>query len=889
MEENERKKKERKKKESNKGRSGRKKAAGSKWGTGESLFLLVCLTIVLMISHLYSVFFSRRVYQESAYHLQEIFSQVNTNFTTLVSRNWKILNGWEAYISLTAGRDEQAVEDYLEEARKSWGFTDFYFLSETGEYMTAEGDRGSLNMGKVLEKLVVQRKDIVFNGSFSDMDNSIIFAVPVQEGVHRGFTYTAAAISFNQQDLAEALDIRAFSGRAGCFVTHGDGRILFSSVPEESRLRNLLHFVEKNELIDRKGQEEIAGDWKEGRADVIRYRKGETAYYLAYQPVGFSDWMIHGIVPVEVVNSNMGQVTTVTMVVIGIIFTVIAVSIVWLILVRSKRHIREKNIEVRYREKLLDLLTQNTNDIFILFSPKDFSAEYVSRNVEQVFGIPAEVVRKDIRALSVTLVEQETTFSMENLTAIPQGGTWTVEKERHNCRTQERLWFKEMLYHAPMGDTADGEDTDRFVAVLSDRTLEKKMYVTLEETLGVAKAANEAKSNFLANMSHDIRTPMNAIVGFTTLLEREADRVESVKEYAGKISDASQHLLGLISDILDMSRIESGKTSLDHAEFSLQLLLDEICSMILPQARGRGQRFEIQNNDLRQELLVGDKMHLKQILLNLLSNALKYTGEGGWILLQVHRMEPTNRNHERIQFVVSDNGFGMKEEFLSCIFEPFIRENRPRVKEIQGSGLGMALTKNIVDLMGGSISVKSSLGEGSTFTVELEFALAESGDRELPEEIVEEGEGCSVAGLHILAAEDHEINAEILTELLKLEGITCDLAGNGEEAVARFLQSEPGTYDMIFMDIQMPLMDGYEAARLIRGSSHPEAGRIPIIAMTAHAFEEDVQRVLAAGMDAHTAKPIDMEHLKATIRSLQQSCNGQEIERERRIRKDKER
>ncbi len=854
-------------------RGERRDSSGNKRGLREYLIMLVCLAVVLLISHVYSVFFFRRVYQESAYHLQEIFAQVNTSFSTLVSRNWKVLKGWEAYISLMAEQDAAAVEEYLKEEQASWGFTDFYFLSENGEYMTAEGVRGSLNMGKGLEKLVEQRKNVVINGLLSDMDHSIIFAVPVQEGTHRGFSYTAAAISFNQKDLAEALDIRAFSGRAGCFVTHGDGRIIFSSVTAADQPYNFLSLIGESELTDRKDLRDLEEDWKTGQADVIRYRSGGTEFYLAYQPVGYSDWMMHGIVPVEVVNSNMNLVTTVTMAVMGIIFTVIAANIVLLIISSSKKHIQEKNVEVRYREKLLDLLTQNTNDIFILFSPEDFSAEYVSRNVEQVFGIPAWQVRRDIRALSVTLVEKETTFCRENLDAIPQGGTWTVEKERRNCCTQEKLWFKEMLYHAPM------EDTDRFVAVLSDRTLEKQMYATLEEALGVAKAANEAKSNFLANMSHDIRTPMNAIVGFTTLLKREADNPESVRTYAGKISDSSQHLLGLINDILDMSKIESGRTSLDIEEFSLPLLLDEIYSMLLPQAGARNQNFDFRNSGIRQELLMGDKMCLKQILLNLLSNALKYTPEGGWILLEVHSLEPMNRNHERFQFVVSDNGFGMKEEFLECIFEPFIREGNPQIREIQGSGLGMALTKNIVDLMGGSITVKSRPGDGSIFTVELEFALAEGESRELQEAQRLEEDLAPVTGLRVLAAEDNEINAEILTELLKLEGICCEIAGNGEEAVACFLASEPGRYDMIFMDIQMPLMDGYEATRQIRQSTHPQAEGIPIVAMTANAFEEDVQRALSAGMDAHTAKPIDMERLKATIRSLlRQNSFGQEKE-----------
>ena len=526
---------------------------------------------------------------------------------------------------------------------------------------------------------------------------------------------------------------------------------------------------------------------------------------------------------------------------------------------------------------------------------------------------------------------------------------------------------------------------------------------TAEQAFRIAEEANRAKSSFLSNMSHDIRTPMNAIVGFSALLARDADNPEKVMEYTKKITASSQHLLGLINDILDISKIESGKTTLNQSDENLAELIENIDSIIRPQMKARNHTFEIRSVDLKHEQVVMDKLRLNQILLNLLSNAVKYTPEGGRITLTIQELPSPAGNPAHFRFVVADNGYGMSEAYLQKIFDAFTREEDSVTNKIQGTGLGMAITKNLLDLMGGKISVESEKGKGSVFTVELELAVSEQiiapdfwkkhgisriltvDDEEavcrnirrsmeetgvaadyapdgesavkMVRESVQKGrtyhvilldwkmpgmDGLETAkrirrengtdipillltgydwteiekeareagidaflskpffltsfrqkveyvlchgkqetepakepdeqsilhGMHILVAEDNEINSEILNELLRMSGAVCDICENGKQVAEAFEKSVPGQYQLILMDVQMPVMDGYEATRRIRSMSHPLALKIPIIAMTANAFAEDVRDALEAGMNAHVAKPVDMAILEQTVRAV---------------------
>ena len=514
----------------------------------------------------------------------------------------------------------------------------------------------------------------------------------------------------------------------------------------------------------------------------------------------------------------------------------------------------------------------------------------------------------------------------------------------------------------------------------------------LAEALQAAQIASKSKTTFLSNMSHDIRTPMNAVIGFTTLLARDAENPAKVREYTRKIMASGQHLLSLINDILDVSKIESGKVVLNYEKFTLSALVSSVDAIIQSMAKAKGQSFHVEVTGIRHEYLIGDEMRLNQILINLLSNAVKYTQEGGSIWFRIIGQKQRSSQYERIRIEVEDNGYGMTPEYLTTIFDAFTRAENSTTNKVQGTGLGMAITKSIVELMGGSIDVSSQMGKGSLFQVEVEFRipeeqacrhfwekngiarvlvvenssealeniqvlLEESGvqvdgvpsvaealrlledgaesqlallDLEqpegehcpvgalreaLPERVplillagetapeldavpqlkstailpkpffvsalqekirelesgsgdaaTEQTEENSLAGMRFLVAEDNEINAEILGELLQVEGATCEVTEDGRQVLERFQQAAPGEFDAILMDVQMPVMNGYDATRAIRALAREDARKLPIIAMTANAFAEDEKAALEAGMDAHVAKPIDIELLKRVIR-----------------------
>ena len=391
----------------------------------------------------------------------------------------------------------------------------------------------------------------------------------------------------------------------------------------------------------------------------------------------------------------------------------------------------------------------------------------------------------------------------------------------------------------------------------------------LAQALQAAQIASKSKTTFLSNMSHDIRTPMNAVLGFTTLLARDAENPVKVREYTNKITASGQHLLSLINDILDISKIESGKVVLNLEEFALENVLSSVDAIIQPMAKAKGQQFHLEVTGVRHEYLVGDETRLNQILINLLSNAVKYTPEGGNIWFRVTALKQRSSQYEHIRIEVEDDGYGMTPEYLETIFDAFTRAENSTTNKVQGTGLGMAITKNIVELMGGTIEAFSQIDKGSLFRVDLELRVVDTpeGAAGMHSEADPE-EAADLTGLHFLAAEDNEINGEILSELLEIEGASCEIAINGQLAVERFQASAPGEFDAILMDVQMPVMNGHEAARAIRSLGREDAKAIPIIAMTANAFAEDEKAALAAGMDAHVPKPLNMELLKKALQHI---------------------
>ena len=386
------------------------------------------------------------------------------------------------------------------------------------------------------------------------------------------------------------------------------------------------------------------------------------------------------------------------------------------------------------------------------------------------------------------------------------------------------------------------------------------------EALQSAERASKAKTDFLSNMSHDIRTPMNAIVGLTALMEIELDEPEKLADHLGKLKSSGQLLLGIINNILDMSRIESGKTTLTIEPMDLSHQLDQLNTMIFSQANVKKQTFTVSTHIQHKNLLAGPT-RLNQVLMNILSNAVKYTPQGGHIRFEAEEL-PRNDHYAKYRFIVQDDGIGMSAAYQKTLFDPFTREEKSGINKVQGTGLGMAITKSIVDLMGGTISVESATGKGTRFEVVLEFPIDAEADKvQTAPALPEEAEAVSpLSGMNFLCAEDNAINAEILELLLETKGARCTICSNGQEIVDAFASVKPGEYDMILMDVQMPVMDGLEATRRIRSGENPLGRTIPILAMTANAFLEDMQKSRDAGMDEHLSKPVDINALEQTVK-----------------------
>ena len=536
------------------------------------------------------------------------------------------------------------------------------------------------------------------------------------------------------------------------------------------------------------------------------------------------------------------------------------------IAVRNPVYVEQKNGERTFWGFTIVII--RVPDIFAdsIKSLTDFSYEYkLSKSIA-----PWDETYEEVYGSGVEMIDPVTyTFELGDsqwvLEVMPENG-WNSNEKLY------RLWGYGLLIVLLLTGFV-------FMIMLLHRTQESENTVVelnkkLQKALEQAKTASVEKSNFLFNMSHDIRTPMNAVIGMTSLIRHDAGNKDKVIEYADKIDISSQHLLGIINDILDMSKIEAGKTVFKYDDFSILNFIQKINNLFHSQIDEKKQTLTTKKN-IRHEWVNGDQLHLMQIFNNLLSNAVKYTQEGGEIQFLVEECETNLSVYAKYRFLVRDNGIGMSADFKDKIFDAFTRAENSVTNKIQGTGLGMAITRNLVEAMGGTIDVESELGQGSCFEVLIELRIAEDRTVALAaQEDTDEQDGNILQGMRFLCAEDNELNAEILTELLKIEGAECTICENGEEVLKAFEQSAPGDYDMILMDVQMPVMNGYEATKAIRRSSHELAKKIPIIAMTANAFSEDIQHSLATGMNAHVSKPVEMTVLEKTIRSIKSGGGG---------------
>ena len=946
-----------------------------------AILLLVLLAVGLSVR--YISFVSQTIYQESTSHLEEVLHKSNNLLKEMVRKNVTYLHLYNGFLENTSDEDE--IQAYIEQAQKNTGFANFYFLTYDGNYITVTGETGYLGLQTNLDEKLAHDEDVVVNTALPGKPQMLAFICPETHGSYRGFAYAAIAISYYNDAVLRLLDNSAFEGNASNYVIYPDGRVgIDNSVTRKETIYNFIAMLRDHSDLSEEQITELSNAFAQGSSGNLRVKLSDTSYYLVYEGTAVQNWTMVGLVPTKIVNASLDELWFHTVQIVAGIVAGLALLVILLIVRRSHTTLRLKNTEISYRDELFQKLSLNVDDVFLMLDAETSKVDYVSPNVERLLGIPWREVRQDARVLAALhpngFLERDKNYLKGLLSG--QQREWDFEFEHRE--TKERRWFHVIA----IGSEVEGRA--KYILVLSDRTADKQVNQALSDAVAAAETANRAKSTFLSNMSHDIRTPMNAIIGFTTLALSNIDDTERVKDYLGKTLASSTHLLSLINDVLDMSRIESGKLHLEEVEVNLSDVLHDLKTIVSGQIFAKQLELYMDAMDVTDEDVYCDKTRLNQILLNLLSNAIKFTPAGGTVSVRVRQLAGKVHGCGQYEFRIKDNGIGMSPEFAKKIFEPFERERTSTVSRIQGTGLGMAITKNIVDMMGGTIEVQTAQGKGTEFTVcvpmraqteqrpvekitELEglkalvvdddFNTCDSVtkmlvkvgmraewtlsgkeavlrarqsiemsdayhayiiDWRLPDmngievtrrirslnddtpiiilpaydwsDIAVEAKAAGVTafcskpmfmsdlretlmsalgqkqtdaaqgllpeknadfkGKQILLVEDNELNREIAQEILREYGFLVDTAENGAVAVEKVSTAAPGSYDLVLMDVQMPIMAGYTATRKIRALDDPARAKLPIIAMTANAFDEDRRNALESGMNGFLSKPI---------------------------------
>ena len=952
---------------------------------------VVCIAVLVGIVlgvFRYFRFVSKTVYEESVSHLTEVFHQSDNMMRELTDKNLTYLHIWGENLQNILSEDE--ICDYIKKAQEDTGFLEFFFLSADGDYKMATGETGYLGLQENMEEEIRQGNDVIANAAVPGKSQLLIFATPKAHGIYQGFEYDAIAIAYENSDIVDVLDISAFDGNAQSFMIHPDGRVVVDHSSEAwGNVYNFFGILREYSDMSEKEINALLEKFKAGRTDAMLLNLDGRNYYLVYEKSDIQDWMFLGLVQADIVNASMNRLQRSTIIFVSAIVFCIAALFISLIIQKNRTNLRRKDTENLYRDELFQKLSMNVDDVFLMLDAKTYQADYVSPNVEKLLGITVEQIHKDICILGKLHSKKQEDPEKNYLEEIQVQEQREWDFEYVHLKTGEKRWF----HNIAMGSEVNGKK--KYILVMSDRTSDRKMNQALSEAVRAAETANKAKSTFLSNMSHDIRTPMNAIIGFTTLAVSNIDDKKRVRDYLGKILSSSNHLLSLINDILDMSRIESGKIHLEETEVSLSDVLHDLKTIISGQIHAKQLELYMDAMDVTNEDVYCDKTRLNQVLLNLLSNAVKFTPAGGTVSVRIRQYPGTVKGSELYEIRVKDNGIGMSQEFVQKIFSPFERERTSTVSRIQGTGLGMAITKNIVNMMGGTIEVLTEQGKGTEFIVRLPFRIQSKHQRiekiaeleglkalvvdddfntcdsvtkmlvkvgmrsewtlsgkeavlrarqsmemgdvfhayiidwrlpdmngiEVTRQIRSLGDetpiiiltaydwsdievearaagvtafcakpmfmsdirdtlmtaigqkqaeaetailptaGSDFRGRYILLVEDNELNSEIAAEILNEYGFLVDTAENGAEAVEKVKNSKPGNYDLVLMDVQMPVMNGYEATKQIRALDNPALAGITILAMTANAFDEDKKKALECGMDGFLSKPIVIEEL----------------------------
>lgn len=827
------------------------------------IVLVVCLCALLAM--FYSLL--RQYRQNSAYssasHLVEINRQGKVNIQAFLQRDRSVALELAHEIEIGDAGTPEKLFASMEFYQTTWGEDDIYVYTENGQCLNRRGIVQSSGSASRAASATVQ------DGSrFSVVRAQTEYSVAVDTAMQlQGSRIVAVSVVHRLDRLISDMGLESFEGKGTTYLTRQNGvRICQSDNADAATVYNLLSVFDAGTLTDLTGSgASISENMASGTEGAFLFRSASgLVQYVVLTPVDFSGETLYlfTIVPQSIVNATMNQYSRDVMLLsVGVMLLTVLlfISFFQLFLRKSRRY----DADLRSRERLFDLLSGETRNAFFLLEEDQPRPEYASSNLTEILG---EDVRQLCRSgtgyrLSGSKSSGDS-LALQEINAALAG--WDGRREFSSdylpCTERgEQQYLRLFLYPSV---SRPGE----FIGMVQDATQEFRRERRLQDALTLADSANRAKTRFLSSVSHDIRTPLNAIINMTRFLQNDLGDPQKATRQLQVIQQSSEHLLHLINNVLDLSRIESGKLSFTNAPFLMSEALNGVRSIVEPLCAAKRQTFRV-SFSVQHPALNGDVLRLNQILINLLNNAVKFTPEGGSIDFAVTELPSIKPEELPFRFVVRDSGIGIPADKLSSIFDPFSRVDSRAVQETEGSGLGLAITKRFVDALGGSIRVESVVGQGSVFTVELTYAADVSGS--LEPSLLSRGPVSRFTHTRALLAEDNAINVEIATILLGELGIEVESVGDGKQAAEKFAENPPGYYQVVYMDIQMPVMDGYEATRAIRAMERSDSQTVPIIAMTANAFAEDIERARSAGMNAHISKPVDPTELyRVTARVL---------------------
>lgn len=867
---------------------------------GALSILLVSLLAMAVLSGLYLSTLKTAVQDDGAIHLQEISRQMRDNARNVFQENKKILTTLAHALSISEPNSLNQAQPVLGTQQRIWGYTHLGLLNAEGQWFREDGVLDSPSFPPEILSTHLDKQQVAALARLPSQDNQgegefidcIVFSVPISL---RFWNFEACALTavLDVSQIQPILSMQSFGGESLACIVDSQGKVILHAEGREDQIAESLQLelLASSSQSARQELDRVFQNMKEGGGGSLIYPSEGKSRYMSYEPLGMQGWYLVTVVPVDAMNRTADYFICLSVygcVVLALILFGLSTALYF----RGRKHDQAKGKkEIEFREQMFSTLSENIRDIFLMYDCRTKKLDYISSNTQRLLGLDSDAVLDDYTLLKDRFRPEDSEEILQQIENWDGKGVLAQECLLSHQATGQGAWFLCQVTPLPPGGRPE-----KYIITLSDRTEENRNRRKLQDALSQAEKASRSKSVFLSKISHEIRTPMNGIMGMTAIARLSLDDRGKLLDCLNKVETSAQFLLSLFNDILDMSRIENGSFGLTEGTFSFTRLVEGMRGMMEFQAQEKGVDFQVKIGGVPTDALTGDALRLNQILMNLLSNAIRFTETGGEVILEAEVLADAGAapgGSCTMRFVVSDTGIGMSGEFLSRIFQPFEQDTVPGEAQGKGPGLGLSICRNLVQLMKGEITVSSALGKGSRFTVVIPAGIAGQD----PAGALEPEAPCDSAGsppaaqgrlqgMRILLAEDNELNAEIAVTLLEMAGAETVTAQNGKEAVEQFRlhMNGPSRFDLILMDLQMPEMGGLEAAQAIRSLESLDSGRrspdgspagdfdrksIPILAMTANAFQEDRENAAKSGMNGLLPKPFDLEQLYSMLTQYQ--------------------